>query len=103
MNMPRQVSTPQDAMDGLRIHLRHVRAVDPAAGPLCTPSIRAWCRQHAIDLRALCEEGIEIAAHPHLHDDPFVARAIAIAASEAVCAEPSHDATTDTQEHPDAS
>ena len=44
-------------MAGLRIHLRHVRAVDPAAGPLCTPSIRAWCRQHGIDLRALCEDG----------------------------------------------
>lgn len=89
-------------MDGLRIHLRHVRAVDPAAGPLCTPSIRAWCRQHAIDLRALCEEGIEIAAHPHLHDDPFVARAMAIAAREAACAEATQGVVTDTQEHPDA-
>ena len=89
-------------MGGLRIHLRHVRAVDPAAGPLCTPSIRAWCRQHAIDLRALCEEGIEIAAHPHLHDDPFVARAIAIAAREAVCTEATHGAITDAQEHANA-
>lgn len=70
-------------MDGLRIHLRHVRAVDPAAGPLCTPSIRAWCRQHGIDLRTLCEDGIVSDDHPHLHDDPFVARAIVIARAEA--------------------
>ena len=70
-------------MDGLRIQLRHVRAVDPAAGPLCTPSIRAWCRQHGIDLRTLCEDGIVIDDHPHLHDDPFVARAIVIARAEA--------------------
>ncbi len=67
----------------LRIHLRHVRAVDPAAGPLCTPSIRVWCRRHDIDLRALCAEGIAIDDHPHLHDDPFVARAIAAAQDEA--------------------
>ncbi len=67
----------------LRIHLRHVRTVDPAAGPLCTPSIRTWCRRHDIDLRALCAEGIDIDDHPHLHDDPFVARAIAIARAEA--------------------
>ena len=70
-------------MAGLRIHLRHVRAVDPAAGPLCTPSIRAWCRQHGIDLRALCEDGILIDGHPQLLDDPFVARAIVIARAEA--------------------
>ena len=69
-------------MTGLRIHLRHVRAVDPAAGPLCTPSIRAWCRQHDIDLRTLCEDGIVIDDHPQLHDDPFVARAIAIARAD---------------------
>ena len=70
-------------MDDLRIHLRHVRAVDPAAGPLCTPSIRTWCRQHGIELRTLCEDGIVIDDHPHLHDDPFVARAIVIARAEA--------------------
>jgi hypothetical protein len=80
-------------MDGLRIHLRHVRAIDPAGGPLCAPGIRAWCRQHAIDLRALCEEGIEIAAHPALHDDPFVARAIAIARAEAASPDATIDAT----------
>ncbi|GEM_PF-925057 len=67
---------------GLRIHLRHVRAIDPAGGPLCTPGIRAWCRQHAIDLRALCEDGIVVDAYPHLHDDPFVARVIDIARAE---------------------
>lgn len=65
-----------------RIHLRHVRAVDPATGPICTPSIRAWCRQHGIDLRVLCEDGIVIDDYPQLHDDPFVARAIAIARAE---------------------
>jgi hypothetical protein len=63
----------------LRIHLHHVRAADALGGPLCTPGIRAWCRRHGIDLRALCEVGIEIDAYPQLHDDPFVARVIAIA------------------------
>jgi hypothetical protein len=77
------VSVPTQATGGLRIHLRHVRAVDPASGPLCTPSIRAWCRQHGIDLRTLCEDGIVVDAHPHLLDDPFVARAIVIARAEA--------------------
>ena len=76
------MSAQRQVMAGLRIHLRHVRAVDPAAGPLCTPSIRVWCRQHDIDLRVLCEEGIVIDDHPQLHDDPFVARAIAIARAE---------------------
>lgn len=80
-------------MDGLRTQLRHVRAVDPAAGPLCTPSIRAWCRQHAIDLRELCEHGIVINDHPHLHDDPFVARAIAIARAEIAHDDERRDAT----------
>jgi hypothetical protein len=77
------VTLPPHAMSELRIHLRHVRAVDPASGPLCTPSIRAWCRQHGINLRTLCEDGIAIDDHPHLRDDPFVARAIAIARAEA--------------------
>jgi hypothetical protein len=76
------MSAQRQVMVGLRIHLRHVRAVDPAAGPLCTPSIRAWCRQHGIDLRTLCEDGIVIDDHPHLHDDPFVARAIVMARAE---------------------
>lgn len=67
---------------GLRIHLRHVRAIDPAGGPLCTPGIRAWCRQHAIDLRALCEDGIAVDDHFYLHDDPFVVRVIEIARDE---------------------
>ncbi len=66
----------------LRIHLRHVRAIDPAGGPLCTPGIRAWCRQHGIDLHTLCEDGIAVDDHPHLHDDPFVARVIDIARAE---------------------
>jgi hypothetical protein len=66
----------------LRIHLRHVRAIDPAGGPLCTPGIRAWCRQHGIDLGALCEDGIAVDDHPQLHDDPFVVRVIAIARAE---------------------
>lgn len=78
--------------DGLRIHLRHVRAVDPAAGPLCTPSIRTWCRRHNIDLRALCVEGIAIDDHPQLHDDPFVTRAIAIARAEAAGMQETADA-----------
>ena len=82
---------------GLRIHLRHVRAVDPAAGPLCTPSIRAWCRRHDIDLRVLCAEGIAIDDHPQLHDDPFVARAIVAARAEADRAE-----AAETQEAGDA-
>lgn len=69
-------------MDVLRIHLRHVRAIDPAGGPLCTPGIRAWCRQHDIDLRALREDGIAVDDHPHLHDDPFVVRVIEIARAE---------------------
>lgn len=67
---------------GLRVHLRHVRAIDPAGGPLCTPGIRAWCRQHGIDLRALREDGIAVGDHPHLHDDPFVVRVIEIAREE---------------------
>lgn len=67
----------------LRIHLRHVRAIDPAGGPLCAPGIRAWCRQHRIDLHTLCSEGIDVDAHPHLHDDPFVARVMVIAEQEA--------------------
>lgn len=87
------MSTLPDPPDGLRIHLRHVRAVDPTGGPLCAPGIRAWCRQHDIDLRALCEEGIATAAHPHLHDDPFVARAIAIARAEAALPVEPPDAT----------
>ena len=69
-------------MDALRIHLRHVRAIDPAGGPLCTPGIRAWCRQHGIDLRALREDGIAVDDHLHLHDDPFVVRVIEIARTE---------------------
>lgn len=76
------MSAQRQVMAGLRIHLRHVRAVDSAAGPLCTPSIRTWCRQHGIELRALCEDGILIDDHPQLHDDPFVARAIAIVRAE---------------------
>lgn len=87
MSMSRPMNMQRDTMPELRIHLRHVRAVDPAAGPLCTPSIRAWCRQHGIDLRALCEDGIVIDDHPPLHDDPFVARAIAIARAEAAAQE----------------
>ena len=67
---------------GLRIHLRHVRAIDPAGGALCTPGIRAWCRQNGIDLSALCEDGIVVDAYPHLHDDPFVARMIHLAREE---------------------
>jgi hypothetical protein len=69
-------------MDVLRIHLRHVRAIDPAGGPLCTPGIRAWCRQHDIDLRALREDGIAVDDLPHLHDDPFVVRVIEIARAD---------------------
>ncbi len=68
---------------GLHIHLRHVRAIDPAGGPLCTPGIRAWCRQHGIDLHILCSEGIDVDAHPQLHNDPFVARVMVIAEQEA--------------------
>jgi hypothetical protein len=49
---------------------------------LCTPGIRAWCRQHGIDLRALREDGIAVDDHPHLHDDPFVARVLEIARRE---------------------
>ena len=77
------MKTPASTPMPLRIHLRHVRAVDPAAGALCTPSIRVWCRRYGIDLRTLCEDGIDITAHPQLHDDPFVVRAIAIARAEA--------------------
>ena len=69
-------------MAGLRIHLRHVRAVDPAAGPLCTPGIRAWCRRHDIDLHALATEGIDSDTRPDLHADPFVARVLQIARKE---------------------
>ena len=87
------MSVQRQGMAGLRIHLRHVRTVDPAAGPLCTPSIRAWCRQHNIDLRVLCEDGIVIDDHPQLHDDPFVARAIAIARAEIANGDESPDAT----------
>jgi hypothetical protein len=87
------MSAQRQVMAGLRIHLRHVRAVDPTAGPLCTPSIRAWCRQHDIDLRALCEDGIVIDDRPQLHDDPFVARAIAIALAEIANGDESPDAT----------
>lgn len=67
---------------GLRIHLRHVRAIDPAAGPLCTPGIRAWCRQHDIDLHVLAATGIDSETRPDLHDDPFVARILLIARRE---------------------
>lgn len=75
-------TSPNTDAPPLRLHLRHVRAVDPAAGPLCTPGIRAWCRQHAIDLRTLCAEGIDAAAYPHLHDDPFVARVLVLARAD---------------------
>ena len=68
--------------DGLRIHLRHVRAIDPAAGPLCTPGIRAWCRQHDIDLHVLATNGIDSQTRPDLHDDPFVVRILQIARRE---------------------
>ena len=67
---------------GLRIHLRHVRAIDPAAGPLCTPGIRAWCRQHDIDLHVLATNGIDSQTRPDLHDDPFVVRILQIARRE---------------------
>ncbi len=87
------MSAQRQVMAGLRIHLRHVRAVDPTAGPLCTPSIRVWCRQHDIDLRALCEGGIVIDDHPQLHDDPFVARAIAIVRAEIAHEDERRDAT----------
>lgn len=87
---------------GLRIHLRHVRAIDPTGGPLCAPGIRAWCRQHAIDLRALCADGIDVDAHPQLHDDPFVARAIAIAVIEAGRTEATHVETAHASERADA-
>ena len=86
------MSAQQQGGTGLRIQLRHVRAADPAAGPLCTPSIRAWCRQHGIDLRVLCEDGIVIDDHPQLHDDPFVARAIAMARTEAASPQEATDA-----------
>jgi len=77
------LSISRSSNHGLRIHLRHVRAIDPASGPLCTPGIRVWCRQHGIDLRALCADGIAVDDYPHLHDDPFVARAIALAHADA--------------------
>ena len=89
-------STPSNSMSSkreLRIHLRHVRAIDPAGGPLCTPGIRVWCRQHAIDLRTLCEDGIAVDAYPHLHDDPFVARMIEIAREEQAHGDEVCDAT----------
>lgn len=69
-------------MAGLVIHLRHVRAIDPASGPLCTPGIRAWCRQHDIDLHALATTGIDSGSRPDLHDDPFVMRILQIARRE---------------------
>lgn len=71
----------------LRIHLRHVRAVDPAAGPLCTPGIRAWCRRHDIDLHVLATVGIDSDSRPDLHADPFVARVLQIARVESMHAE----------------
>ena len=71
----------------IRIHLRHVRAIDPSGGPLCAPGIRAWCRQNDIDLHTLCHDGIDVDAHPHLHDDPFVVRVIEIARAEVAAAE----------------
>lgn len=81
-------------MPGLVIQLRHVRAIDPAGGPLCAPGIRAWCRQHGIDLHTLCSEGIDVDAYRHLHDDPFVVRVIEMARAELASAEQeAHDAT----------
>lgn len=69
-------------MTGVVIQLRHVRAIDPGAGPLCTPGIRAWCRQHGIDLHMLATTGIDSDSRPDLHEDPFVARILLLARRE---------------------
>lgn len=76
------MSARKELAPGLTLHLRHVRAIDPAAGPLCTHGIRAWCRQHRIDLHALATTGIDSASRPDLHDDPFVARVLQAALRE---------------------
>jgi hypothetical protein len=77
--MSRQVNTTGQVTTGMRIHLHHVRVIDPASGPLCTPGIRAWCRQHDIDLHALASTGIDSDSRPDLHDDPFVMRILQFA------------------------
>ena len=61
----------------MKLHMSHVRAV-----PLCTTGARAWCRSVGVDLRQLCGEGIELDDHPHLRDDPFVQRVLAVAEQE---------------------
>ena len=71
----------------MRVYLRHARAITDAAGkPLCASGIRAWCRNHGIDLRELSRSGIaadRIAAIP----DHYARQALAIARKEAGCGE----------------
>lgn len=70
-------------MTGLRVYLRHARAINDAGGrPLCAAGIRAWCTQHGIDLRELSRAGIpadRIAAIP----DHYARQALRIAREEA--------------------
>lgn len=41
-----------------RIYMHHVRQLSGAQGVTCAPSIRAWCEEHDIDLRAFTHEGV---------------------------------------------
>lgn len=59
------------------LHVRHVRA----AG-LCIRGLRAWCRLTGVDMRKLCREGVPLADHPHLANDPLVQRVLTAAATE---------------------
>lgn len=40
-----------------RIYMRHARALR-GNGVTCTPGIRTWCAQHAVDLRMFAAEGV---------------------------------------------
>jgi hypothetical protein len=59
------------------LHARHVLQ----AG-LCARGLRSWCRANAVDMRDMCGAGIETDLHPHLLDDPFVARVMLAARQE---------------------
>jgi hypothetical protein len=61
----------------MKLHIRHVRAV-----PLCATGARAWCQRMGVDLRQLCGDGVDLDDHPHLRDDPFVQRVLAMAEQE---------------------
>lgn len=67
----------------LRIYMRHVRAARLDGKPVtCAPGVRAWAKQHNVDMHALAHEGVPIEQADALND-AFAQRVAAIARAEA--------------------